>query len=52
MASSRGIYIWDIKSGDDLNLKVRTSGLKALQSLSEENGYNLEVTEKQGCLLP
>jgi similar to stage IV sporulation protein len=49
MASSRGIYIWDIKkSGDDLNFKVRTSGLKALQSLSEENGYNLEVTEKQG----
>ena len=49
MASSRGIYIWDIKkSGDDLNFKVRTSGLKALQSISEENGYDLDVTEKQG----
>lgn len=49
MASSRGIYIWDIKkSGDDLNFKVRTSGLKALQSISEENGYDLDITEKQG----
>lgn len=49
MASSRGIYIWDIKkNGDDLNFKVRTSGLKALQSISEENDYELDVREKQG----
>lgn len=49
MASSRGIFIWDIKkNGDDLNFKVRTSGLKALQSMSEENGYELDITEKQG----
>lgn len=49
MASSRGIYIWDIKkNGDDLNFKVRTSGLKALQSISEENNYELDVREKQG----
>jgi|GEM_PF-333872 len=49
MASSRGIFIWDIKkNGDDLNFKVRTSGLKALQSMSEENGYELNIKEKQG----
>ena len=49
MASSRGIYIWDIKkSGDNLNFKVRTSGFKALKSISEENGYDLDITEKQG----
>lgn len=49
MASSRGIFIWDIKKdGDALNFKVRTSGLKALQSMSEENDYELDITEKQG----
>lgn len=49
MASSRGIFIWDVKkNGDHLNFKVRTSGLKALQSMSEENGYELDITEKQG----
>jgi similar to stage IV sporulation protein len=49
MAASRGIYIWDIKkNGDNLNLKVRTSGFKALKSISEENGYDLDITEKQG----
>jgi similar to stage IV sporulation protein len=49
MASSRGIFIWDIKkNGDDLNFKVRTTGLKALQSMSEESGYELDITEKQG----
>ena len=49
MASSRGIFIWDVKkNGNALNFKVRTSGLKALQSISEENGYELDITEKQG----
>ena len=49
MASSRGIYIWDIKkNGDDLNFKVRTSGLIALQSISQESGCDLDVTEKNG----
>lgn len=49
MASSRGIYIWDIKkNGDALNFKVRTSGLKALQSISQESGCDLDVTEKKG----
>ncbi len=36
------------KNGNALNFKVRTSGLKALQSISEENGYELDITEKQG----
>lgn len=49
MASTRGIFIWDIKKkGDDLDMKVRTSGFKALKSIAEENDFELEVTEKQG----
>jgi similar to stage IV sporulation protein len=49
MAMARGIFIWDIKKqGDDLNLKVRTSGFKALRNISDEHGFDLEVTEKQG----
>lgn len=49
MAASRGIYIWDIKrSGDNMNFKVRTSGFNALKALSEDNGYELDITEKQG----
>jgi len=49
MAASRGIYIWDIKkSGDNMNFKVRSSGFNALKSLSEDNGFDLDVTEKQG----
>ncbi|WP_054691882.1 sporulation protein YqfD [Syntrophomonas palmitatica] len=49
MASARGIYIWDIKrNGPDLNLKVRSSAFKALQTIAEENGFALDVTEKKG----
>lgn len=49
MAASRGIYIWDIKkSGDNMNFKVRTSGFNALKAISEDNGYELDVTGKQG----
>lgn len=49
MALSRGIYIWDIKwYRNNLQLKVRTSGFKALQSLAEENGYIVEVIAQQG----
>lgn len=49
MAASRGIYIWDIKkNGDNMNFKVRTSGFNALKALSEDNGYDLDITGKQG----
>ncbi len=49
MALSRGIYIWDIKwCGEELHLRVRTSGFKALQSIADENSYELEVISKQG----
>lgn len=49
MAMIRGIYIWDIKkTGDSMSLKVRNSGYKALQNIAEENGYIIEITDKQG----
>lgn len=49
MALSRGIYIWDIKwRGEDLQLRVRTSGFKALQSIVEENDFALEIISQQG----
>jgi len=49
MALTRGIYIWDIKKIDDsMHLKVRSSGYEALKNLTDENGYILEVKEKQG----
>lgn len=49
MASTRGVFIWDIKkNGDDLDMKVRTSGFSALKTIAEENQFELEVKDKQG----
>lgn len=49
MAMTRGIYIWDIKkTGDSMRLKVRNNGYRALKNIADENGYILEVTDKQG----
>jgi len=49
MAISRGIYIWDIKKkGDSLDFRVRNSGFKALKAISEQNGFDLDITEKRG----
>jgi len=49
IASTRGIYIWDIKkNGDSMNLRVRSSGFDALKTIADENGFNLEIIEKQG----
>lgn len=49
MASARGIFIWDIKKqGDDLDLKVRTSGFSALRNIADENDFELEVRDKKG----
>jgi len=49
MASTRGVFIWDIKKkGDDLDMKVRTSGFPALRQIAEENNYELEIQDKRG----
>ena len=49
MASTRGIYIWDIKKqGEELDMKVRSSGLKALQNLADDHDFELDIREKQG----
>lgn len=49
MALTRGIYIWDIKwRGEDLCLRVRSSGFKALQSIADENGYEIEIVNQRG----
>lgn len=49
MALSRGIFINDVKRKEDgLHFKIRSSAYQALKSLTEENGYELEVTEKKG----
>lgn len=49
MALARGIFINDIKRKEDgLHFKIRSSAYSALRSLAEENGYQLEVTEKKG----
>lgn len=48
-AMTRGIFIWDIKkSGNDMQLKIRKSGYRALKSIAEEQGFELEVMDKQG----
>ncbi|NLW90511.1 MAG: sporulation protein YqfD [Syntrophomonadaceae bacterium] len=49
MASTRGVFLWDIKKrGDDLELKVRTSGFSALKQIAEENNFELEVQDRRG----
>lgn len=49
MALSRGIFINDVKRKEDgLHFKIRSSAYSALKSIAEENGYQLEVTEKKG----
>jgi len=49
MALARGIFINDVKRKEDgLHFKIRSSAFQALKSLTEENGYELEVTEKKG----
>lgn len=50
LAMSRGIYIWDIKKDQDweLTFKIRSSALQALQTIAEENNYELNVVRKQG----
>ena len=49
MALARGIFINDVKRRDDgLHFKIRSSAYQALKSITEENGYELEVTEKKG----
>ena len=49
MALARGIFINDVKRSEDgLHFKIRSSAYQALKSITEENGYELEVTEKKG----
>ncbi len=49
MALARGMFINDIKREEDgLHFKIRSSAYSALKSIAEENGYQLEVTEKKG----
>lgn len=49
MASTRGVFLWDIKKrGDDLDLKVRTSGFSALKTIADENDFELEVRGRRG----
>lgn len=49
IASTRGIYIWDLKWRDDgVYLRVRSSAYKALQNIAAENGYELEIISKKG----
>lgn len=49
MALSRGIFINDIKHKEDgLHFKVRSSAFQALQNISDEHGYKIEVIDKQG----
>lgn len=49
IALTRGIYIWDLKQREEtLQLRIRSSAFKALQSIAEENGYEWEIIEKRG----
>lgn len=49
MALARGIFINDVKRKEDgLHFKIRSSAYSALKSIAEENGYQLEITEKKG----
>lgn len=49
MALSRGIFINDVKRKEDgIHFKVRSSAFSALKSIADENGYQLEVTDKEG----
>ncbi|MGI6413007.1 MAG: sporulation protein YqfD [Syntrophomonadaceae bacterium] len=49
MALSRGVFLWNIKrKGDWLELKVRSSGFEALNTIVEETGHSLEVINKKG----
>jgi len=49
MALARGIFINDVKRQEDgLHFKIRSSAYQALKSLTEEHGYDLEITEKKG----
>jgi similar to stage IV sporulation protein len=49
MALTRGIYLWDIKKTEDgMDFKVRTSGYRALQSIAEENNFNLSIVTSEG----
>ncbi|MEA1960331.1 MAG: sporulation protein YqfD [Bacillota bacterium] len=52
LAMSRGVYIWDIKRVQEgVQLKIRNSGLEALQTLTDEYGYEIFVLEQQGMPL-
>lgn len=49
MALTRGLYIRDIKKTDNsMEFKVKASAYEALKSICDENGYFLEITDKQG----
>lgn len=49
LASSRGIYIWDIKwQGNKLRLRIRSSALEAFQAIAEENNFELEIVARKG----
>ena len=49
MALSRGVFLWNIKKKSDwLDLKVRSSGFEALNTIVEETGHSLEVINKKG----
>lgn len=49
LAISRGIYLWDIKKGQDwISFKIRNSGHEALKGLAEEYNFSLEVTNRKG----
>lgn len=49
MALSRGIYIWDIKRGEDcIYLKVRNSGYEAFKTIANDHNFVIEVVKNQG----
>ncbi len=49
MAMARGIFLWNIKrSSDGVSFRIRNSGFKALQTISRENGFELQKTGQHG----
>ncbi|WP_031513264.1 sporulation protein YqfD [Desulfofalx alkaliphila] len=50
MASSRGIYLWDITriSADKVLVKVRLSGVKPLRHIARETQSRFKITSREG----
>jgi similar to stage IV sporulation protein len=49
MASTRGIFLWDIRrTPDGINCKIRNSAYEALKNIAEDNNFELTVTDRAG----